>query len=222
MTGATGGLGAPIARQLADVGARLTLTARSAERLAALGLAGAATVPLDLTHPTAPARAVAAATEAHGRLDGVVYAAGVVAFGPLAEIDDDVVDELFLLNTLAPLRLLRAAIAPLAEASTTNGGQSFVVNLSAVVAESPQLGMATYTASKAALWGLDGAAAGELRRHRVRVVDARPPHTETGLATRPIAGTAPRLPRGKDPKDVAARVVRAIVEGERDLPSSSF
>ncbi len=222
VAGATGGLGAPIARLLADAGATLTLTARTADRLAALGITGAATIPLDLTHPAAPAQAVAAALDAHGQLDGVVYAAGVVAFGPLVETDDDTVDELFLLNALAPLRLLRASLGPLAEASARNGGQSFVVNLSAVVAEKPQLGMAAYTASKAALWGLDGAVAGEVRRHRVRVVDARPPHTETGLASRPIAGTAPSLPRGKAPEQVAARVVRAIVDGERDLPSSAF
>jgi cyclic-di-GMP-binding biofilm dispersal mediator protein len=62
----------------------------------------------------------------------------------------------------------------------------------------------------------------ELRRDGIRLVDARPPHTETGLATRPLAGTAPKMPEGLAPEAVAARLLAAIVEGERDLPSTSF
>jgi cyclic-di-GMP-binding biofilm dispersal mediator protein len=50
----------------------------------------------------------------------------------------------------------------------------------------------------------------------------RPPHTETGLATRPLAGTAPRLPEGLDPEVVAARVVAAIEAGEREVPAANF
>jgi cyclic-di-GMP-binding biofilm dispersal mediator protein len=66
------------------------------------------------------------------------------------------------------------------------------------------------------------AAARELRRRRIDVVDARPPHTETGLATRPIAGIAPKMPQGLTPDTVAARIVAAVVAGERDVPAESF
>lgn len=82
--------------------------------------------------------------------------------------------------------------------------------------------MAAYSASKAGLTGFDGALAHELRRQKVRVLDVRPPHTETGLAGRPIAGRAPALGQGLDPDAVAARVVQAIEDDERDLPASSF
>ena len=56
----------------------------------------------------------------------------------------------------------------------------------------------------------------------MRLLDARPPHTETGLAGRPVAGRAPLLPPGLRPEDVAARIVTAIEADERDLPSSAF
>ena len=82
--------------------------------------------------------------------------------------------------------------------------------------------MAAYSASKAALTAYDAAAGRELRRAGIRLVDARPPHTETGLAERPLAGTAPRLPPGLDPDTVAARVIAALLDDERDLPSTSF
>ncbi len=41
----------------------------------------------------------------------------------------------------------------------------------------------------------------------------RAPHTETGLATRPLAGVAPKLPTGLDPESVAARIIAAIKDG---------
>jgi cyclic-di-GMP-binding biofilm dispersal mediator protein len=66
------------------------------------------------------------------------------------------------------------------------------------------------------------ALAREARRSGVRVIDARPPHTETGLATRAIAGTPPKFPTGLEPVQVARRVVQAIADGETDLPSGAF
>jgi cyclic-di-GMP-binding biofilm dispersal mediator protein len=220
VAGASGGLGAPVARLLAEQGARLTLVARDASRLSALGL-DAPTVAVDLRRAGAAERAVAAALEAHGELDGIVTAAGVVAFGPALHMPDEVLVELFTLNTLAPVRLLRAA-APALQTSAAAGREPFACTISAVVAEQPVAGMAAYSASKAAVTAFDAAVARELRRAGIRVLDARPPHTETGLATRPIAGQAPALPRGLDPQAVAQRIVTALLEGERDLPAASF
>ncbi|MGN6600607.1 MAG: SDR family NAD(P)-dependent oxidoreductase [Actinomycetes bacterium] len=94
--------------------------------------------------------------------------------------------------------------------------------MTAVVSEQPTAGMAAYSASKAATSAFVTAAGRELRRSKVRLVDARPPHTETGLAARPIAGPAPTLAQGLDPDAVAQRIVAAIGAGERDLPSSAF
>jgi len=220
VAGASGGLGAPISRRLADVGARLTLLGRHHARLKALGLAATVTVG-DLRQAQAAEQAVAVAVASHGGLDGLVVASGVVAFGPVAELPDDVLVDLFAVNVLAPIRLLRAALPHLV-ASAGEGRAPFVVQISAVVAEQPTAGMAAYSASKAALTSFDAAAGRELRRAGIRLVDVRPPHTETGLADRPLAGTAPRLPQGLDPDAVAARVLAAIVDDERDLPSAAF
>jgi cyclic-di-GMP-binding biofilm dispersal mediator protein len=220
IAGATGGLGAPLSRQLAAAGAQLTLVARDEGRLAALGLS-ATTAAVDLRKPAAAQAAVDAAIRAHGRLDGVVFAAGVVAFGPATDTPDQVLVDLFTINTLAPIRLLRAALPHLQD-SAAAARAPFVAHISAIVAEAPMPGMAAYSASKAALAAFDRAAARELRRSGIRLIDARPPHTETGLADRPIHGAAPRLPHGLAPQDVAARIVAAIEGDETDLPSTSF
>ncbi|MET3808683.1 cyclic-di-GMP-binding biofilm dispersal mediator protein [Nakamurella sp. UYEF19] len=213
--GASGGLGAPLCRALAAAGARLTITGRDTRRLQDIGLPEATALTAELKDPNVGRTLVDAVIDRHGQLDGVVFAAGVVAFGSAAELDDDVVDELLLVNYLAPLRITRAALGVLPA-----GG--FVVNISAVVAETPVANMSAYAASKSALTAFDAAARTEARRKKIRIVDARPPHTETGLATRPIAGVAPKLPTGLTPESVAARIVSAITDDELDLPSSAF
>jgi cyclic-di-GMP-binding biofilm dispersal mediator protein len=88
-----------------------------------------------------------------------------------------------------------------------------IVTLSAVVAEMPTAGMCCLFGGQVPVTAFDAAAVRELRRSGIRLIDVRPPHTETGLAERPIAGTAPSLPAGRDSDGVAARIVAAI----RDL-----
>jgi short-subunit dehydrogenase len=216
VVGASGALGSLIAKDLAGRGARVVLVGRDEDRLRAVGLDDAPRVVADLTDATAGERIVQAAREAYGRLDGVVNAAGVVAFGPLVDTDDAVVEDLFMTNVIGPLWMIRR-VAPLIAES---GG--FVCNISAVVAEQPMPGMSAYAASKAALTAADKALVRELRRMKVSVIDARPPHTETGLATRPLAGEAPTLPQGLEPQAVARRIVQAIEDGQPDVPAADF
>jgi cyclic-di-GMP-binding biofilm dispersal mediator protein len=206
--GASGGLGGPIVEQLAKAGARLTVSGRSVE-------SEHHTVNADLTLPDSARSVIAEAVEHHGGLDGIVIAAGVVAFGPVTEVDDDTVDELLLLNYLAPLRVLR-------EALTTLDQGGFVLNISAVVADKPMPNMCAYSASKAAVSALLKSVRTEARKSKIRIVDVRPPHTETGLATRPIAGQAPKLPQGLTPEAVAARIVAAITDDETDVGADQF
>lgn len=220
VAGASGVLGGEIARLLAAAGAQLVLTGRDQGRLEALGLPGAI-ITADLSDPSAPDALVAQALTAYGALDGIVNASGVVAFGAASEVADDTLDTLFAVNALAPMRLLRAAIAPLTT-SAAAGREPFVLTLSGVVSEVPTANMAAYSGSKAALAAWGKATARELRRAGIRVLDARPGHTETGLVSRALAGTAPKLAPGLDPAFVARRIVAAIVSGERDLPSSAF
>lgn len=209
-------LGAEIAQRLETSGATVIRAGRTPEHLS-----GADTFLGDLTDEAAAAAIVTAAFGVHGRLDGVVIAAGVVAFGPATEVRDDTLHQLFEVNALAPMRLIREA-APHLAASAAAGGKPFIVTLSGVVAESPTAGLAAYSASKAALAAFVQASSRELRRSGIRMLDCRQGHTETGLATRAIAGTAPAFPAGLEPAAVAERIVRGILDDEKDLPSTAF
>jgi cyclic-di-GMP-binding biofilm dispersal mediator protein len=214
IAGATGGLGSAIARDLDRRGATLTFVSRSRERLDALEVSGHR-LALDLRDPGSSRAAVNAAVEHAGRSDVVVNAVGVVAFGPVDELSLDAMEELFMTNTFIPIFLAQAALGVL-------GDGGVIVNISGVIAEQNLPGMAAYGASKAAVRSFDEALGREARRRRIRVIDARPPHTETGLADRAVEGQAPRMPVGLDPAGVAATICDAIAGEVAELPSTAF
>ncbi len=208
VVGATGGLGRQLVAVLAGRGATVVRCNRSGGPDSDL--------TIDLRDSRAGDQLVEHVTAAHGRLDGVVVAAGIVAFGDLVDTDDVVIEELFLTNALGPMWLAKHVAGALRES------QGFFVNLSGVVAESPMPGMAAYSASKAAAAAATEAIRREFRRMKVTVIDVRPPHTETGLATRPLAGEAPKMPTGLEPAVVAERVVAAIEQGDAAVASTDF
>ncbi len=214
VAGASGGLGSAIAGELHQRGARLTLVGRRADALDALPVLGTR-VAADLRIPGAAQTAISRAIAEHGPLDVVVNAVGVVAFGPVDELSVDAMEELFLTNVFATIMLAQAAAGVLEAGGT-------IVNLSGVIAEQNLPGMAAYGASKAAVRSFDEALARELRRRSVRVIDARPPHTETGLANRAVEGTAPKMPVGADPALIARVIVDAIAGDVVDLPAAAF
>jgi NAD(P)-dependent dehydrogenase (short-subunit alcohol dehydrogenase family) len=208
VVGSTGGLGRALVAALDGRGARVVRVNRSGGPDSDLAI--------DVRDTAAGDALVAHAMSAYGRLDGVIVAAGIVAFGDLIDTDDVVMEELFLTNALGPMWLAKRVAPALRDA------QGFFVNLSGVVAEAPMPGMAAYSASKAAAAAASEAIRREFRRMKVTVIDVRPPHTETGLATRPLAGTAPSMPTGLDPAVVAERVVVAIERGDSAVASTDF
>lgn len=202
----TGGLGRALAESLTAHGATVVVAGRSA----------AVDVRVDLTDAGAGLALVEYTLSRHGRLDGVVIAAGLVAFGDLADTEDSVLEELLLTNALGPLWLARRVLPALKDS------RGFLVNLSGVVASTPMPSMVAYSASKAAAAAGFQALGREVRRAGVLVCDAQPPHTETGLATRPIAGTAPRFAPGLDPRAVADRIVAGIEAGRTVIAATDF
>ncbi len=212
MAGATGVLGGGVARALHREGARLALAGRDGAALATLAaeLGGAPTATFDADDLDRCAAAVGEAADALGGLDLLVVAIGVAAFGPGDATDDDVTARLLAVNTTAPMALVRAALPRI----DRGGG---VAVLTAILADYPTAGMAAYSASKAGLSAWLTALRPEQRRRGVGVFDIRPPHVETGLADRAIAGSAPPMKAGATVDQVVALVVDGIRDGRREL-----
>ncbi|GAA1906681.1 SDR family NAD(P)-dependent oxidoreductase [Nocardioides lentus] len=199
-------LGAATARALKEAGASVVAAGRSEDRTSAVARdLGTEPLTLDVVDVDACTAVVDAAAEALGGLDALVVATGVAGFGPAVDADAAVVEELFAVNTLGPMALVRAATRHLPE----KGG--YVAVLSAILADLPTNGMADYGATKAALASWLQVLRRENRR-RFGVLDLRPPHLDTGLAERALVGEPPRLPDGMD----HARVVEALLQGLRE------
>jgi cyclic-di-GMP-binding biofilm dispersal mediator protein len=164
---------------------------------------------------TAPAARARIRDMVDGGVDVVVLAFGAVGFGLSDQTAEGSARELLDVDLLAPLLLIGEL------AGAVNPGGRFVVLTGAVV-DVPTVGLSYYTAAKAGLSAALRVLRRELRSRRIGVLDARPPHTETGLASRPRFGQTPRLPVGLAPEVVAARIVDAVARDEDELAPSAF
>jgi cyclic-di-GMP-binding biofilm dispersal mediator protein len=221
VVGASGVLGAAITQRLLNRGAQVMATTSSNDRAAAIPSGASPRLLLDLANPTSVDVMVTYLSQSDAQLDGVINAAGLVAFGGAAELTAETIARLSAVNLTGPMTLIAGIIQNLRK-SAARGAAPFIVNISGVVAESPMVNMSAYSATKAGLWAFDQTLSRELRKDGIRVIDARPGHTETGLAGRAIGGTAPNFPTGMSPDFVASRIVDAITIGEADLPSTAF
>jgi 3-oxoacyl-[acyl-carrier protein] reductase len=155
VTGASRGIGRETARMLCAEGADVLLVARGANDLgdAVDECRGIATssgghaegLALDITDADAGDRIVAACEERFGKLDALVNNAGTSARRPLEEVTDEDFYAAWELNVMAPLRAMRAAIAPMLER-----GWGRIVNVSSSAGKRPSPWMSDYSVAKAA------------------------------------------------------------------------
>lgn len=211
--GATGVFGQLMAQNLSEHGADVRLIARSSQSLAA-DLCDLPFAAADITKRGEMETAFNALTDGRG-VDGIINCAGVVAFGGFSELSDGVAQELMAVNALGTINVI-------ALATTSLNPEGFLASFTGVAADMTVMGMGAYCASKAAAKTAMGVAARELRGKKIRVLDIRAPHTETGLVTRSLEGTAPKMPEGLQPQVVIDRVIEAITTGEKDLPPEAF
>ncbi len=215
--GATGGIGQSLCAALNDAGATVIGTTRDEGKLASLASTTSSQRVLDLADGDSIAAFLDDIETDDVALNGIIVAAGVVGFGNAVDVPAAGFDRMMAINATGPIHVL-SALSPIVGKS----GDGFVVTLSGMIAETPMAGLSAYSASKAALHAFSVAAGREFRRLGVRFIDARPGHTESGLATRALFGEAPNFGAGLTTDTVAARIVAAILNDEKDLPSASF
>jgi NAD(P)-dependent dehydrogenase (short-subunit alcohol dehydrogenase family) len=168
ITGAGRGLGKAIAKGLALEGARLVLTARSGNELAAtadeLTSIGAAvlTVAGDITDESFVEDLFRQTVERFGRLDLLVNNAGAFDGGPLDELSVEAWDKVLAVNLRSPFLCTRAALRIM---KRQRSGR--IINIGSISAQRVRPHSAPYSASKHGLWGLTQVAALEGREFGV-------------------------------------------------------
>ena len=116
ITGASSGIGEAFARLLAAQGCRLTLAARSVDKLEALAAeldAESLVAPADMTDPADIANMVARTLERFGRIDVLCANAGIYVPGEFADSDIDELTRMLRINIDAVLRCAHAVIPPM-------------------------------------------------------------------------------------------------------------
>jgi 3-oxoacyl-[acyl-carrier protein] reductase len=148
VTGASRGIGLQVSRRLTAEGAGVLLVGRGQDALrrAAAQCEGAtASLALDITAPDAGERAVEACLDRFERVDVVVNNAGTSSVTALEELSDEQWQSQWDIHVMAPMRLMRAAIAPMAQQ-----GWGRIVNVSSSSGKRPGQRNVAYSVTKAA------------------------------------------------------------------------
>lgn len=217
VTGASKGLGAEIARELAAEGASVVVnyaSSRSGADKVVDGITSrdgkAIAVQADVSKPADVKRLFAETKKVFGRLDVLVNNAGVYNFAPLDQITPEHFQKHFELNVLGVILAMQEAVKQFGP----DGGS--IVNLSSVVSTAFLPGMGVYAASKAAVDALTRSFAAELGPRKIRVNGVAPGAVATegnaeasdpngAFAKAYIAGS--KLGRLGQPDDIAPAVV---------------
>lgn len=177
VVGASRGIGAQLAREAAQRGARLTLVARSAEPLRQLAAdLGGTALPADLADRADRRALLSRAEAAQGPVDVLACVASLDAVGSFLALTADELEQLYLVNLVACAELLRQAL-PAMVARGTGHAVVFSSGFSTVV--SP--GLAAYCSSKAGLSHLTGALRTELRGSGVAMTLVEPGPVRTSM-----------------------------------------
>jgi 3-oxoacyl-[acyl-carrier protein] reductase len=210
VTGATGGIGAAIARALHAQGASVVLSGTRAEVLDKLvGALGerAHAVPADLGREGDADRLVAAAEAAMGRLDILVNNAGITRDNLGMRMKDAEWDEVLAVDLTAAFRLSRAAMRGMVKRR-----HGRIISITSVVGATGNAGQANYAAAKAGLAGMSKALAQELAGRGITVNCVAPGFIETAMTAvlddKRRAAVLTTVPMGRlgNPEEVAAAV----------------
>lgn len=218
ITGASSGIGATLARGLAERGSDLVLVARRVERLEALATelrgahgVGVETVSADLGRPGA-GRDLAAEIDRRGlRVTSLVNNAGFGMDGAFRNQAPDELEALIALNVTAVVDVTRAFVDRLCE-----NGDGYLVNIASLGAYSPTPGLAVYAASKTFVLNFTEALWWETRGSGLRTMAFSPGLTRTEFFDE--IGTEGYTSGFQTPEEVALALMRAL-DRRRSVPS---
>jgi 3-oxoacyl-[acyl-carrier protein] reductase len=211
VTGASGGIGAEIARAIHHQGGTVVLHGTRADKLDALAAelgSRAHAVPANLSDRAAVAGLIdAAADAAGGPVSILVNNAGITRDGLLMRMKDADWDELIEINLTASMVLCRAAMRGMMKARTGR-----IISISSVVGATGNPGQTNYAASKAGMIGFSKSLAAEVAGRGITVNVVAPGFIETPMTDvldeSQKSGLLTRVPAGRlgTPAEVAASV----------------
>jgi short-subunit dehydrogenase len=219
LTGATGGIGNEITRQLVCLGADVIAVSRSRESLEKLtreieqknnNARGKITcLQADLCVKKDRDKVIEHCRSLPGGLSILINNAGINHFGLLPDRTDEQIEQIFTINTLVPMFLCRALVPLLKQ-----NKNSVIVNVGSTFGSIGFAGFVPYSASKYALRGFSEALRRELAATSIKVHYLAPRATQTDFNSDQITAMNQQLGNAMDsPGIVAASIVKTIING---------
>ena len=217
VTGASGGIGAAVARALHGAGADVALSGTREAPLHALAEelgSRAHVVPANLSDPAAVEQLAKDAQAALGGFDILVNNAGITRDQLLMRLSDEDWQAVLDVNLTAAMRLCRAAMRPMMKARWGR-----IVNITSVVGATGNPGQTNYAAAKAGLVGFSKSLAAEVASRGITVNAVAPGFIATPMTDKlsddQKAQLTTRIPAGRlgTPEDVAAAVLYLAAPG---------
>ncbi len=211
VTGASGGIGAAIARALHGAGADVGLSGTREEPLQALAAelgARAHVLPCNLGDPAAVEALPKTAIAAMGGLDILVNNAGITRDQLFMRMSDDDWAQVIDVNLTATMRLCRAVMRPMMKARWGR-----IVNISSIVGATGNAGQVNYAASKAGMIGLTKSIAAEVASRGITANAVAPGFIATPMTDKLTdeqkAKINSQIPAGRmgTPEEIAAAVL---------------
>jgi short-subunit dehydrogenase len=210
VTGATGGIGFPLCRELAARGARLVMTCSSREKLAKqqIELSGRhVAVAADISQAEGRQSIVAACLDAGG-IDGVINLAGILDFGMFQNEDEALIARIIDINTRAPILLTHKLLPMLLDKAAAR-----ILNVGSIFGSIGHPGFTVYCASKAAIKTFSEALARELADTTVSVAYIAPRATRTALNSDRVTALNAELGNKTDTPEHVAVSIADMFEG---------
>jgi short-subunit dehydrogenase len=214
ITGASRGIGAAIAQELAPRAAWVCLVGRDHRALeavrAGLGAVRCAVISGDLRE-AATVQSIEAAVDAEGGLDLLVNNAGISDFGAFVDQDPAMVARLVEVNLISPMLLAHRLLPAL-----RRGRDAQIVNIGSSFAYIGYPGFTAYCATKFGLRGFSEALARELWGTGIRVRLFSPRATSTGINSEAVQALNRDLGVSEDSTQDVARQFAAFLQGNSD------
>ncbi len=217
ITGASSGIGRALAQQLAPMGAKLVLAARSEDKLTELSATLPGThlvMPTDVTKDDDRQRLLDQAVDRFGGLDVLINNAGIASWDHFANSSEAILRQIMEVNFFAPAELIRKAIPIL-----VNGTQPAVVNVASMCGRRAMPAWSEYSASKYALCGLTEALRGELARFDIDILLIVPGLTSSEFSRHLLRAEGKakiEYDEGMPPEYVAGRIVQSLQKNKTE------
>jgi short-subunit dehydrogenase len=217
ITGASEGIGAACAAAFRKRGARLSLTARSEDKLQRAGGPDSLITAGDITEPETRERVVSRTIERFGSIDILINNAGIGLYSPAWKAPMAEARKLFEMNFFVPLAMVQLVVPHMRERKS-----GLIVNVSSIAGKMTLPWFTLYSASKYALGSLTDGLRLELKRDGIHAMTVCPGYVKTGFQSHALSGKPPdSVQRGRQfaitPEQCAEAIARGVEREARTI-----